>query len=101
MLIFLASLSLSLVLFDKILTLGSFSLSIGCQMLVPLIALCYFPWFTKHGISFGIGCWNFCCIFTEEVGQSTFGHILPWNKWPFTIHSSFWGVFFNLYQQLL
>ena len=96
MLIFLASLSLSLGSSEKILTLGSFSLSIGCQMLVPLIALCYFPWFTKQGISFGLVIGIFVVFLTEELGQSTFGHILPWNKWPFTIHSSFWGVLLNL-----
>ncbi len=100
MLIFFASLGIAIGSSDKIFTLGSFSLSIGCQMLIPLIALCYFPWFTKHGISFGIIVGIIVVFLTDEVGQSILGNILPWNKWPFTIHSSAWGVFFNLIASL-
>ena len=39
----------------NIFSLGSFALSIGCQMLIPLLAICYFPWFTKHGVALGLG----------------------------------------------
>ena len=28
--------------------------------------------------------------------KESFGDFLKWNKWPLTIHSSLWGVFFNL-----
>ncbi len=96
MLIFLLCLSISLGPFEKILNLGSFSLSMGCQMLIPLIALCYFPWFTKHGVSMGLVIGIIVVFLTEEIGQATLGNALPWNKWPLTIHSSFWGVLFNL-----
>ena len=54
MLIFFVSLSIALNFSGNFLSLGSFSLSIACQMLVPLIALCYFSWFTKHGIASGL-----------------------------------------------
>ena len=37
-----------------ILGLGSFALSIACQMFIPLIAICYFSWFTKQGVTLGI-----------------------------------------------
>ena len=81
---------------DTILSLGSFSLSIACQMFVPLIALCYFPWFTKQGVALGIVVGIITVFFTESVGQTMFGDFIKWNKWPLTIHSSAWGVLFNL-----
>ena len=96
MFIFFIALSLALSTSDNILGLGSFSLSIGCQMLIPLIAICYFPWFTKNGISLGLIVGLIVVFLTEQIGQSLMADILPWGKWPFTIHSSAWGVIFNL-----
>ena len=96
MFIFFASLSIAIGSSGNTLSLGSFSLSIGCQMLVPLLGLCYFSWFTKHGITLGLIVGILVVFLTEDIGQLIFADILPWNKWPFTIHSSAWGVFFNL-----
>ena len=96
MLIFFVSLSIALNFSGNFLSLGSFSLSIACQMLVPLIALCYFPWFTKHGIALGLVVGIIVVFLTDEIGQIILGNALVWNKWPFTVHSSAWGVFFNL-----
>ena len=96
LLIFLISLSISISSTGNILSLGSFALSIGCQMLIPLLAICYFPWFTKHGVALGLGVGIFVVILTENIGQIILGNVLPWGKWPLTIHSSFWGAFFNL-----
>ena len=96
MILFLISLGISVGSFEKILNLGSFSLSIGCQMLVPLIAICYYPWFTRQGVAFGLVVGILVVFLTENIGQSTLGDILAWNKWPLTIHSSAWGVLFNL-----
>ncbi len=98
--IFLISLSISLSPSEKILSLGSFSLGIACQMLIPLFALCYMPWFTKHGITIGLVVGCLVIFLTDQIGQATMGNILPWNKWPLTIHSSFWGVFFNFLSAL-
>ena len=95
MLVFFAALSIAFISVEKILSLGSFSLSMGCQMLIPIIALCYFPWFTRDGIAMGLIVGISVVFLTEEVGQIVFRDVLPWNKWPFTIHSSAWGVFFN------
>ena len=96
MLVFISSLSLSIISGGKIIDLGSFALSIACQMLVPLIAICYFSWFTKQGVSCGIIVGIITVIFTESIGKNIFGDLIIWNKWPLTIHSSAWGVFFNL-----
>ena len=35
-------------------------------------------------------------IFTDGIGQNLFGQIIPWNKWPLTIHSAAWGLIFNI-----
>ena len=96
MIIFFVSLSIALGFSGNFLSLGSFSLSIACQMLVPLIALCYFSWFTKHGIASGLVVGIIVVFLTDEIGQTILGDVLAWNKWPFTVHSSAWGVFFNL-----
>ena len=96
MLIFLFALSIAVGSSERILTLGSFSLSMGCQMLVPLIAICYFPWFTRHGIALGLLVGILVVFLTEESGQMFLSNILPWNKWPLTIHSSVWGILLNL-----
>ena len=95
MIIFLLSLILSLVSGSKIIDLGSFALAIACQMFVPLIAICYFSWFTKQGISFGIVVGIIAVFLTESIGQKIFGNLIIWNKWPLTIHSAAWGLFFN------
>jgi len=96
LIIFIVSLVLSIQSSNVILSLGSFSLSIACQMFVPLIAVCYFPWFTKQGVALGIVVGIIAVFFTEGVGQIMFGDFIKWNKWPLTIHSSVWGVLFNL-----
>ena len=94
--IFLISLILSILSNGKIIDLGSFALAIACQMFVPLIAICYFSWFTKQGVSFGIVLGIIVVILTEDIGQQIFGNLLIWNKWPLTMHSAAWGVLFNL-----
>ncbi len=100
MIIFFASLSFAIGS-PNALSLGSFSLSIGCQMLIPLLAICYFPWFTKHGVALGLVVGILVVFLTEDIGQLLLGNVLPWNKWPLTIHSSAWGVFFNLVAALV
>ena len=52
--IFILSMILSIQSANIILGLGSFALSIACQMFIPLIAICYFSWFTKQGVALGI-----------------------------------------------
>ena len=95
-LFFIISLSLSIQSLETILSVGIFSLSIACQMFVPLIAICYFPWLTKQGVGLGIVVGIIAVLSTDIVGQTLFGDFITWNKWPLTIHSSVWGVLFNL-----
>ena len=47
MFLFIISLIFSVQFGKNILSLGSFALAMACQMFVPLLAICYIPWFTK------------------------------------------------------
>jgi len=95
------SLIVSLQPLKIILDLGSFSLGIACQMFVPLIAICYIPWLTKQGVSFGIVVGIITVICTDAIGQTILGDLIKWNKWPLTIHSSVWGVALNIISSLI
>jgi Na+/proline symporter len=95
-LFFIISLALSILSLETILSVGILSLSIACQMFVPLIAICYFPWLTKQGVGLGIVVGIIAVLSTDIVGQTLFGDFIKWNKWPLTIHSSVWGILFNL-----
>ena len=35
-------------------------------------------------------------MLTESIGQNLIGDVLPWGRWPWTMHSAFWGIFVNL-----
>ena len=79
---------------DALVLLGGLAVAFGFQMWPPLMAVCYFPWFTRQGITCGLAAGIVAVICTETVGQS-FG-ITAWGRWPLTIHSAGWGIFFNL-----
>ena len=96
MVLFVISLLLAARFGDEIFSLGSLSLAIACQMFVPLIAMCYISWLTAQGVSLGIVVGIIAVFFTESVGQTIFGDLIFWNKWPLTIHSSVWGLAFNI-----
>ncbi len=95
MVVFIASLVLSIQGSGSIFDLGSFALGIACQMFIPLMAICYIPWLTKNGVSLGIIVGIITVFFTEHIGQVMFGELISWEKWPLTIHSAFWGILFN------
>ncbi len=79
---------------DALVLLGGLAVAFGFQMWPPLMAVCYFPWFTRQGITWGLAAGIVAVICTETVGQS-FG-ITAWGRWPLTIHSAGWGIIFNL-----
>ena len=76
MIIFIAALVISIQSSNSIFDLGSFALSIACQMFVPLMAICYIPWFTKNGISLGIVVGIITVFLTEQIGQVMFGELI-------------------------
>ena len=69
MILIIFSLILSIQSPNSIFDLGSFALSIACQMFVPLLAICYFPWLTKNGVALGIIVGIITVFFTEQIGQ--------------------------------
>jgi len=84
---------------DALVLLGGLAVAFGFQMWVPLASVCWFPWFTRQGVTWGLAAGLLAVIFTETLGQTVagfFGAELPWGRWPFTIHSAGWGMIFNL-----
>ncbi|MCH6584074.1 MAG: sodium:solute symporter family protein [Proteobacteria bacterium] len=79
---------------DALVLLGGLAVAFGFQMWPPLMAVCYFPWFTRQGITCGLAAGIVAVVCTETVGQSL--GITAWGRWPLTIHSAGWGIFFNL-----
>ena len=84
---------------DALVLLGGLAVAFGFQMWPSLIAVCYWPWLTRQGITIGLALGILGVIFTESFGQMIagwFGAELPWGRWPLTMHSAFWGMFLNL-----
>jgi Na+/proline symporter len=98
-LIVLAALVVATVSSDALVLLGGLAVAFGFQMWPPLMAVCYFPWFTRQGITWGLAVGIIVVIFTETFGQTIAGWLgisLGWGRWPWTIHSAGWGIIFNL-----
>jgi SSS family solute:Na+ symporter len=81
---------------DALVLLGGLAVAFGFQMWVPLASVCYFPWMTREGVSWGLLAGIIGVMLTESIGQNIFGGALPWGRWPWTMHSAFWGMFANL-----
>ncbi len=79
---------------DALVLLGGLAVAFGFQMWPPLLAVCYFPWFTRAGITLGLAAGLIVVVCTETIGQSL--GITAWGRWPWTIHSAGWGIIFNL-----
>ncbi len=97
--IVLAALVVATVSADALVLLGGLAVAFGFQMWPSLAAICWFPWITRAGATLGLAAGLLGVIFTETFGASIaqfFGMELPWGRWPWTIHSAGWGIFFNL-----
>ncbi|MAI29628.1 MAG: sodium:solute symporter [Rickettsiales bacterium] len=81
---------------DALVLLGGLAVAFGFQMWVPLMSVCYFPFFTRQGVTLGMAAGIVAVMLTESIGVKLFGDVLPWGRWPWTMHSAFWGMFFNL-----
>lgn len=84
---------------DALVLLGGLAVAYGFQMWVPLAAVCWVPWITRAGATWGLFAGILGVTFTETFGinmlSSVFGEI-GWGRWPWTIHSAGWGIFFNV-----
>jgi len=79
---------------DALVLLGGLAVAYGFQMWPALIAICFWPWLTRLGITLGLIAGLVAVTCTESIGAA-FG-ITAWGRWPLTIHSAGWGIFFNL-----
>jgi len=84
---------------DALVLLGGLAVAFGFQMWPSLAAVCWFPWITRQGATWGLLAGLLAVIFTESFGKTVAGVVgieLPWGRWPWTIHSAGWGIIFNL-----
>lgn len=80
---------------DALVLLGGLAVAYGFQMWPALIAVCWWPWLTRQGVTIGLVAGLIAVTLTESIGQQWFG-IEAWGRWPWTIHSAGWGIIFNL-----
>ncbi|HYZ27231.1 MAG TPA: hypothetical protein VE597_10015 [Geminicoccaceae bacterium] len=83
---------------DALVLLGGLAVAYGFQMWPALIAVCYWPWFTRQGVVLGLIAGLIAVTLTDM--PSSLG-IEAWGRWPWTIHSAGWGIIFNLAVALL
>ncbi len=81
---------------DSVLLMGALALALGFQLWPSLLAVTWFPWITRQGAVYGLAAGMIAVVLTEGIGQTFTGNSLPWGRWPWTIHSAGWGMFFNL-----
>jgi solute:Na+ symporter, SSS family len=78
---------------------SSVTLSLAAQLLPALLGLCWLPWISRSAVLSGLIAGIILVVFTEPPGLILFEGLfvpLPWGRWPLTIHSAAWGLFFNL-----
>jgi Na+/proline symporter len=79
---------------DALVLLGGLAVAYGFQMWPSLIGICWWPFLTKTGVTLGLIAGLMAVTLTETIGQKWFG-ITAWGRWPLTMHSAGWGIFFN------
>ncbi len=80
---------------DALVLLGGLAVAYGFQMWPSLMSVCWFPWFTRQGVTWGLFFGILGVTFTETIGQAIIPG-LPWGRWPWTMHSAAWGIYLNL-----
>jgi SSS family solute:Na+ symporter len=90
--IVLAALVVATTATDALVLLGGLAVAYGFQMWPALIAICWWPYLTRQGIVVGMIAGLVAVTLTESIGSQ----FMPWGRWPMTIHSAGWGIFFNL-----
>jgi SSS family solute:Na+ symporter len=80
---------------DALVLLGGLAVAYGFQMWPALIGICWWPFLTRKGVTVGLIAGILGVTLTESIGQQWFG-ITAWGRWPLTMHSAAWGLYFNL-----
>jgi Na+/proline symporter len=96
--VFLAALLLATISRDATVHLGGLALAFALQMWVPLAGLCWMPWITRAGATWGFAAGILGVFFTEDLGVSLLGALglEAWGRWPWTVHSAGWGLLLNV-----
>ena len=84
---------------DALVLLGGLAVAFGFQMWPALASVCWFPWLTRQGVTWGLAAGLIGVIMPEKFGAAIVGTVgidLPWGRWPWTMHSAGWGMFLNL-----
>lgn len=79
---------------DALALLGGLAVSYGLQMVPALVAVCYWRFPTRQGITAGLVAGLVAVTLTEAAGLRWFG-ITAWGRWPLTIHAAVWGLAAN------
>jgi len=95
-LVFLAAMLLATFSMEATILLGGLAIACAFQLWPSLLAVTWFPWITRQAATLGLVAGLIAVVFTEAIGQKITGHSLPWGRWPWTIHSAAWGMFFNI-----
>ena len=56
----------------------------------------WFKWITRGGAILGLITGLGFVTLAETFGHKLTGNSLPWGRWPLTIYSGLWGLFFNV-----
>ena len=81
---------------DALVLLGGLAVAFGAQMWPALVGICWVPWVTRQGVTWGLAAGLVTVMLTETVGRQVLGDLLPWGRWPLTIHSAGWGLMVNI-----
>ena len=96
LLICLSALYLATFFETSLILLGGLAIAFGFQLFPVLLGMIWFPWITKIGATLGLITGMFFVILAETFGHKLTGNALPWGRWPLTIYSGLWGLFFNV-----
>jgi Na+/proline symporter len=81
---------------DALVLLGGLAVAFGLQMYPALAGATWMPWITRQGATWGLAAGLVAVALTDSIGQDLLGHVLPWGRWPWTIHSAGWGIMINI-----
>jgi SSS family solute:Na+ symporter len=79
--------------------LAGLALPMAFQLWTPLLGVTWLGWITPAAAVTGVGFGIAGVFLTEPFGYqvlSFFGLELPWGRWPWTLHSSAWGMAANI-----
>jgi Na+/proline symporter len=79
---------------DALALLGNLAVAYGLQMWPALIAVCYWPFLTRQGVTLGLLAGLVAVTLTDSVGVEWFG-ITAWGRSPLTIDAAAWGIVCN------